>query len=220
MVTLFDNYEQQYSVLTADITAQIGSLAASNTKDRRQLISNIEKHVEEAQELLEQMDLEVREIEAPKKTRCRTKLDCYRAELKRLTLEYIKARSIKQGSLGYDSTDPDDNFDPRISNDQKQRLLDNTEKLERSGNKLEESYKILVETEQTGTQILQNLGEQRETIQRSRNRLRETDEELSRASRILNAMIMRSLQQKLVLLIVGACMFIALCLGIYLGFKN
>lgn len=31
MVTLFDNYEQQYSVLTADITAQIGSLAASNT---------------------------------------------------------------------------------------------------------------------------------------------------------------------------------------------
>lgn len=118
------------------------------------------------------MDLEVREIEAPKKTRCRTKLDCYRAELKRLTLEYIKARSIKQGSLGYDSTDPDDNFDPRISNDQKQRLLDNTEKLERSGNKLEESYKILVETEQTGTQILQNLGEQRETIQRSRNRVK------------------------------------------------
>lgn len=116
------------------------------------------------------MDLEVREIEAPKKTRCRTKLDCYRAELKRLTLEYIKARSVKQSSLGYDSADPDYN-DPRISNDQKQRLLDNTEKLERTGNKLEEGYRILVETEQTGTQILQNLGEQRETIQKSRNRV-------------------------------------------------
>jgi vesicle transport through interaction with t-SNAREs protein 1 len=52
MVSLFENYEQQYSVLTADITAQIGLLGASATKDRRQLISNIERHVEEAQELV------------------------------------------------------------------------------------------------------------------------------------------------------------------------
>lgn len=68
MVTLFENYEQQYSALTADITAQVGLLTASATseyyhnpfhcfyhlilEDRRQLISNIEKHVEEAQELV------------------------------------------------------------------------------------------------------------------------------------------------------------------------
>lgn len=31
MVSLFENYEQQYSVLTADITAQIGLLGASAT---------------------------------------------------------------------------------------------------------------------------------------------------------------------------------------------
>lgn len=31
MVTLFENYEQQYSVLTADITAQIGLLSTSAT---------------------------------------------------------------------------------------------------------------------------------------------------------------------------------------------
>ncbi|KAK9887781.1 hypothetical protein WA026_000096 [Henosepilachna vigintioctopunctata] len=220
MVTLFENYEQQYSVLTADITAQIGSLAASNTKDRRQLISNIEKHVEEAQELLEQMDLEVREVETSKKQRCKTKLECYRAELKRLTLEYIKARSIKQGALNYDSTDPDDFNDARISNDQKQKLIQNSERLERSGKKLEEGYRILVETEETGTQILQQLGEQRETIQRSRNRLRETDEEVSRASRIINTMIMRSLQQKFVLIVVGACLLIVFIFGMYLSFKK
>lgn len=31
MVSLFENYEQQYSVLTADITAQIGLLSTSAT---------------------------------------------------------------------------------------------------------------------------------------------------------------------------------------------
>lgn len=219
MVTLFENYEQQYSVLTADITSQIGSLAASNTKDRRQLISSIEKHVEEAQELLEQMELEVREFESAKKQKSRTKLDCYRAELKRLTIEYIKARSVKQNALNYDSADPDD-FDARISNDQKQRLLNNSERLERIGNKLEDSYRVLIETEGTGTQILQNLNDQRETIQRSRNRLRETDEELKRSSRLLGSMIIRSIQQRIILFIVAICFVIAICFGIYIGIKN
>lgn len=168
MVSLFENYEQQYSVLTADITAQVGLLTASATKDRRQLISNIEKHVEEAQELLEQMELEAREVEPSKRQRCRTKLDCYRAELKRLTLDYIKARSVKQGAL-YDSAD--DLNDVRISSDQKQRLLDNSETLERTGNKLEEGYRVVIETQDIGNEVLKNLGEQRETIQRSRSRV-------------------------------------------------
>lgn len=115
------------------------------------------------------MDLEVREIENSKRQRCRTKLDCYRAELKRLTLDYIKARSVKQGALGYES--PDDFNDVRISNDQKQRLLNNSERIEGTGKRLEEGYRVIVETQQIGNQVMQNLHEQRETIQRSRNRV-------------------------------------------------
>lgn len=114
------------------------------------------------------MELEVREIEQSKRQRCRTKLDCYRVELKRLTLEYIKARSVKQGAL-YDSTD--ETGDVRISIDQKQKLLDNSETLERTGRKLEDSYRVVVETEQIGNQVLKDLNDQRETIQRSRIRV-------------------------------------------------
>lgn len=114
------------------------------------------------------MELEVREVDPSKKQRCRTKLDCYRVELKRLTLEYIKARSVKQGSL-YDSTD--ESVDVRISIDQKQRLLDNSETLERNGRKLEDSYRVIVETEEIGNQVLKNLNDQRDTLQRSRTRV-------------------------------------------------
>lgn len=115
------------------------------------------------------MDLEVREIETSKRLRCRTKVDCYRAELKRLTLEYIKARSIKQGPLGYDSAEEFN--DVRISGDQKQRLLDNSERLERTTKRLEDGYRISMETEDIGNQVMQNLSEQRESIQRSRGRV-------------------------------------------------
>lgn len=116
------------------------------------------------------MDLEVREVpEHIKRQRCKTKLDCYRAELKRLTLDYIKARSVKQSAFGYDSAD--DLNDIRIANDQKQRLLDNSERMERTGKKLDEGYRVVLETQDIGTQVLQNLSEQRETIQRSRARV-------------------------------------------------
>ncbi|CAH0564041.1 unnamed protein product [Brassicogethes aeneus] len=218
MVSLFENYEQQYSVLTADITAQVGQLTSTTSKDRRQLISNIEKHVEEAGELLEQMDLEVREIESNKRQRCRTKLDCYRAELKRLTLDYIKARAVKQGALNYDSSE--DLNDVGFNGDQKQRLLDNSEKIERTGKKLEEGYRVVLETQEIGTQVLKNLGEQRETIQRSRSRIRETNEDLSQSSRIMNSMILRAIQQKVVLFCVGFFFIIAICFGVYFSVKN
>ncbi|XP_060521609.1 vesicle transport through interaction with t-SNAREs homolog 1A [Cylas formicarius] len=217
MVSIFEDYEQQYSVLTAELTAQIGLLTASASKDRRQLISKIEKHVEEAQELIEQMDLEVREVESSKKHRCKTRLDCYRAELKRLTLEYIKARSVKQEAL-YDSAE--ELRDIRINNDQKQKLLDNAETLERTGRKLNDGYRVVVETQEIGNQVLRDLSDQRETIQRSRARLRDTGEELSRSSRILNSMLVRAVQQKVILYTVAACFIAFICVGLYFGFHD
>lgn len=115
------------------------------------------------------MELEAREVETSRRQRCRNKLDCYRAELKRLTLDYIKARSIKNGAL-YDSGG-EELGDIRISMDQKQRLLNNSENFERMGRKLEDGYRVIVETEDIGAQVLKNLGEQREKIQRSRSRV-------------------------------------------------
>ncbi|KAK4873764.1 hypothetical protein RN001_013124 [Aquatica leii] len=218
MVSLFENYEEQYSVLTADITSRIGLLSTSGPKDRRQLISKIEKNVKEAQELLEQMDLEVREVEVSKQQRCKTKLECYRAELKRLTLEYIKARSIKQGTFNYESQEEFE--DLRIGENQKQKLLDNSERIERTGKRLDEGYRVILETQEIGTHVLQNLSEQRETIQRSRDRLRSTSENLGNSSRITNMMIMRSIQEKIIFLIVGVCFVIAISFGLYLTFKK
>lgn len=59
----------------------------------------------------------------------------------------------------------------RLNEEQKQRLLDNSEKLERAGNHLTTGYQILLETEEIGSQVLRDLSHQRETIQKSRSRV-------------------------------------------------
>ena len=57
------------------------------------------------------------------------------------------------------------------SRTQRSRLLDNTERLERSGKRLEDGYRTCIETEQIGSQVLEDLHSQRQTIQRSRDRV-------------------------------------------------
>ena len=81
--------------------------------------------------------------------------------------------------------------------DQKSRLLgEDTQRMEASDRRLKDGYSICLESEQIGSQILENLSQQRDTIQRSRDRLRGTNSELKRGHKLINLMTRRSLQTK------------------------
>lgn len=128
--------------------------------------------MEEAQELLEQMELEIREVESSIRPRFRTQLDSYRAELGRLSQEFIKVRSPPYLDLTKSNSQDEIFCDGyTLKDEQKQRLLSNSEKIERTGNQLNTGYRIILETEEIGTGILQELHSQRETIQKSRSRV-------------------------------------------------
>ncbi|KAG5675337.1 hypothetical protein PVAND_005247 [Polypedilum vanderplanki] len=219
MTSLLLEYEQQYSVITAEITSNIGRLGAVSIDDRRNLIVEINRGIDEAQELLEQIGLEINQnVDSTQRASQQTRLKSYHAELKRLEEDYNKAK-IKPNPLLVDDSSSIDDFDIGISEDQKRRLLDNSERLERTGNQLQEGYRIAIETEEIGTQVLQNLHNQRETIQRSRNRLRETNADLGRSSRLMNMMIMRGLRDKFALYIIAVVFVIAITLTIYFSIK-
>nr|CAD7435071.1 unnamed protein product [Timema monikensis] len=160
------------------------------------------------------MELEVREVDAAARPRLRTHVDSYRAELGRLSQEFLKVRSppFQDGFFGQD-----DLYGAGVSmkEEQKLRLLDNSERIERTGHHLNAGYRIILETEEIGTQVLQDLHSQRETIQKSRSRLRETDAELGRSSRLLSGMIMRSIHHRFVLFGVAVVFIIVIVLGIY-----
>jgi len=58
-----------------------------------------------------------------------------------------------------------------LKDEQKQRLLDNSERVERTGQQLRAGYRVLLETEEIGASVLRDLNVQRETIEKSRNRV-------------------------------------------------
>lgn len=157
--------------------------------------------------------MEIRDSDPGARPGLTSKLNCYNAELKRLQNEFNMAKTNKNTvNAGFDDDDYDD---ISVSEDQKRRLLDNSERLERSGNHLTNAYRIAVETEEIGNGVLRDLENQRETLTRARGRLRDTDNELGRSSRLLNTMVMRYMRDKFVLVGIGAVFLLVICISIY-----
>lgn len=119
---------------------------------------------------LEQMDLEIQSQDSSVKSSLTGRLNCYHAELKRLRQEFQIAKNETQVQL-YDSSDFDELTTSGISGEQQRRLLDNSERIERTGNRLTEGYRTILETEQIGSTVLKDLAGQREVLQKSRSRV-------------------------------------------------
>ncbi|KAM8876740.1 vesicle transport through interaction with t-SNAREs homolog 1A isoform X4 [Synchiropus splendidus] len=186
----FEAYEQEFGTLTADVTNKIGRIPKLSGEEKTQLVLNVDKQLEEVRELMEQMDLEVREIPIQSRAMYNSRLKSYKQEVEKLEKDF------------------------------RAHLLDNTEKLERSSRRLEAGYQIAVETEQVGQEILANLHTDREKIQRARERLRETDANLGKSSRILTGMLRRIIQNRVLVFILGAIILLTIILAIYFNLRG
>lgn len=70
-------------------------------------------------------------------------------------------------------SDDEDNLHEEVlfDTDMRAQLLNNTERISRTTTKLEDGVRVALETEEVGGHILQDLSEQREKLQRSRDRV-------------------------------------------------
>ena len=70
---------------------------------------------------------------------------------------------------------------------------------------------VAIETEQVGVGIIDDLGTQRESLERTRNRLQETDVELGNSRKILKRMYLNVVSNKIILtgiIIIEICILI------------
>uniref|UniRef100_UPI00398E5875 vesicle transport through interaction with t-SNAREs homolog 1A isoform X2 n=1 Tax=Pristiophorus japonicus TaxID=55135 RepID=UPI00398E5875 len=183
----FEVYEQDFGTLTAEVTNKVGRIPKLSGDDKKCMVANVEKQMEEARELLEQMDLEVREIPLQSRGLFSTRMKSYKQELEKLDKDFKRSRIAYSDEVNLRNELLGD--DGNTSENQRACLLDNTERLERSTRRLEAGYQLTVETEQIGQEILENLHHDKEKIQRARERLRETDTNLGKSSRILTGML-------------------------------
>ncbi|XP_065168285.1 vesicle transport through interaction with t-SNAREs homolog 1B [Atheta coriaria] len=85
---------------------------------------------------------------------------------------------------------------------QRQTVLEGRRVLERTGQSLARSNQVAIETEQIGTTVVTELGEQRETLLRAKNRLSEADANLDQTRSILRRMGRNVLYNKMILILI------------------
>lgn len=98
------------------------------------------------------------------------------------------------------------------SSAQRDRLLSANDTLKKTGDRIKEGKKALLETEELGANILQDLHKQREVIVNARSTLANTDEDIGRSRRILSSMAKRAMQNKVMLGAIIMCLIFMIIL--------
>jgi vesicle transport through interaction with t-SNAREs protein 1 len=213
------NYEQQFGILCADITNKISR--SINSSDRNAAIANIENLFSEAREIIEQMELEIRDLNSSQKRTPEQKekylniINSYKSELDKLELEFNKQLKNKNKfqSANFEielNEGKEDSFELTEAKEQNQTTL-----LKMNKN-LDNGFRMVLETEETGKNILSDLFSQRETMERARDRMRDINSNLGKSSRVVGAMTRKILQNKIILFGMCALLILTVIFIIYI----
>ncbi|MEW5300644.1 MAG: hypothetical protein WDW38_001206 [Sanguina aurantia] len=213
---LFNQFENAFSNASIDISRKITAIESLSGELRRKKIAEAEADIREADSVIKRMDMEARSVAPDKGRALQLKVKDHKANLVALK-EQLKKASASASSgdaaraelgLGTDYS--------TSSMAQRDRLLNANQRLEQTNDRLASGKKMLAETDELGTGILQNLAAQRETLLHSRETLHAADEGISKARTILLGMSRRVMQNKF--LMVGIILFLiaGICLIVYL----
>lgn len=203
---VFENLEDSIKSITDDIARTLeNDVPRLNGERRKAVIRNTEKNFDEAFSLVNEMENEVHK--APKSLRfdMNNKVKKFRADL--VKLQSKLQQSIPASSMSFTrqelfATDDEPSQSSRIVADQRSRLHQTNAVLDRTTQSIARSHQVAIETEEIGTGIVSEMGEQREALQRAQDRLRGTDANLSRSRKILKSMYVRVMTNKLILVFI------------------
>ncbi|KPI40650.1 Vesicle transport v-SNARE protein vti1 [Cyphellophora attinorum] len=192
----FDSYEGELKLVFADLQQKLDALDTSSTtsaEERKSSIRLAERALEEAKELLDQLNLSKSSIPTTQRTKVNARyrnhasdLDGYTRKLKTLK-NSNNADSDRAQLFGERYTDdPND-----AALEQRQQLLSGTERLGRSGERLRESQRIALETEAIGAGTLADLHQQRNVIENTHRNLLQSEGYVDRSVKTLRGMARR-----------------------------
>ncbi|KAL8169570.1 UNVERIFIED_CONTAM: hypothetical protein K2H54_052566 [Gekko kuhli] len=178
---------------------------SSAAEEKKKLLREFEEKQKEANETLREMEEELKYAPVSFCNQMMIKIRTYRRDLA------MFQRKMRSTDLGVVPGGPGDKKYGIFSEENQQStqvqsqrvlLLQGTESLNRASESIERSHQIAAETDQIGTDIIEELGEQREQLERTKSRLVNTNENLSKSRKILRSMSRRLMTNKLLLSII------------------
>ncbi|KAJ8451412.1 hypothetical protein Cgig2_017803 [Carnegiea gigantea] len=232
MSQVFEGYERQYCELSADLARKCNSAGLLNGEQKKQKISEIKAGLDDAEALIRKMDLEARTLQPNVKAMTLAKLREYKNDLNNLKTE-VKKLSTTDSQAARDALLESGMADALMASaDQRARLLMSTERLNHSTGRIKESRRTMLETEELGVSILQDLHQQRQALLHAHGtftnpilprfhlQLHGVDENIGRSKKILTAMSRRMSKNKWIIGSIIAVLVLAVLLILYFKLRH
>ncbi|KAB5516418.1 hypothetical protein DKX38_027066 [Salix brachista] len=220
MSEIFEGYERQYCELSASLSRKCTAALAVDGEQKKQKISEIRAGLEDADSLIRKMDMEARNLQPNVKAVLLAKLREYKSDLNNLKTE-VK----RMGSGNLNASARDELLEAGMANsltasaDQRLRLMTTTEKLNQSGDRINDSRRTMLETEELGVSILQDLHQQRQSLLHAHNTLHGVDDNIGKSKRVLTAMSRRLNKNKWIIAAIVAVLVVVIGLILYFKLK-
>lgn len=183
----FSSYEEDLALIFVEISGAIENASSQVGEARKASLSSASRSADEAKELIGSMELEIQNIPTAKRSKPNQKIREYKLKLdsQRRELRQVKEQSSRRELLGARG---DGQSEDGESYEQRNRLLNGTDRLERSSQRLQSSQRLANETEGVGAGILRDLHVQREQITNARDTLMRADGYVDKSMKSLKSM--------------------------------
>lgn len=216
MSTVFEGYERQYCELSAKLSKLCTAATALNGEQKKQNISDIKAGIDEAEALIRKMDLEARSLQPNIKGVLLAKLREYKSDLNNNKSELKKLVSGNMNPSARDMLLESGMADAMtVSADQRDRLMFSTERLNKSSDRIKDSRRTMLETEELGVSILQDLHSQRQSLLHAHDTLHGVDDNVSKSKKILSNMSKRMNRNKCIISTIVAVLVLVIMLTLY-----
>lgn len=219
MSEVFEGYERQYCEISASLSRKCTTAAALQGEQKKQKVNEIKSGLDDAESLIRKMDLEARSLQPSVRAGLLAKLREYKSDLNNLKSELKRISTVvpKPGARE-DLLESGMSDTLAASQDQRSRLLMTTERLGQSTDRITESRRTMLETEDLGVSILQDLHQQRQSLLHAHNNLHGVDDNVGKSKRILAAMSKRMDRNKWIIGSIIVALIIAILIILYFKF--
>ncbi|XP_067413874.1 vesicle transport through interaction with t-SNAREs homolog 1B isoform X1 [Emydura macquarii macquarii] len=180
-------------------------LRGSAAEEKKKLIREFDEKQQEANETLREMEEELKYAPVSFRSQMMNRIRAYKRDLAMFQRE-MRSTDLGLGPRSRGDTKHGiysmENEQSTHLQSQRVLLLQGTESLNRATQSIDRSHRIAAETDQIGTDIIEELGDQREQLERTKSRLVNTSENLSKTRKILRSMSRRVMTNKLLLSVI------------------
>lgn len=190
-----ENYEEEFRIQQRQLRRNLDALAAARKKgkdevrvavaeEQKLLVSEVGRDFGAAEECLKSMEMEAKMMQpASERKKRQDAIARLREELRTIFREYDALLSRLQRERLLELDQETMAITDKTLRVQRQRVLGATERLHESSRRLSDANQMMLETEQVGQDIMKDLHAQRETIQRSKDRVKTLDSNLDQSKK-------------------------------------